>query len=251
MERQCWLGTLRVCVAWARISTVAFLGAIATLTVSDAAALPAGYSVNLRTGAAEVVHKVELPPGPGGFVPQLAITYSSNLGDGPLGVGWTLGLGEVRCTAQYGVPNYASCARYEWNGQLLTRNPSNPSRYHSEVESFHRIEFDSTANSWEVTAPNGTISRYGVAAESRISAGDGTARWLLAEREDTFGNLIQYTYDADPDAVPDVEADAGTVYPASVTYASGARRVDFLYEPRSDVLRDFRAGVVTLISLRR
>jgi RHS repeat-associated protein len=214
---------------------------------ADSAAAVDG-AVDSSSGAATLSIPIVVPPGPGGLAPQLALMYSSQAGDSPFGVGWSLPLGEIRCSARFGVPDYASCAQYELDGQLLVaEGPTNPGRYHTLVESFQRIEKNpagGAADSWEVTLTNGTVLRYGIDDNGRIHAGVSIARWLLQQIEDTYANTIDIAYDLDEAAEP------GIAYPSQITYAGGFRKVAFLYEPRPDELHDFKGGIERLVTQR-
>ena len=154
---------------------------------------PSDSIVSENGGTAHYRIPIDVPPGPGGLAPGLALTYSSRGGDGPYGLGWELALGEIRCSFRFGVPDYTNCPKYELNGQLLVRDGATQS-YHTFVETFARIEYLPSLQSWQVTSPDGTIRRYGVAADARVPAGSGIARWLLSEIEDAFGNRIFFTY---------------------------------------------------------
>ncbi len=207
-------------------------------------------AVTDNTGAAKFEIPIQVPPGPGGLAPALVLRYSSHRGDGPYGVGWDLGLGEIACSARLGVPDYAysNCKRFELDGQLLTRDGATKA-YHTFVESFQRIEYSSASQSWQVTNPNGTILRYGLQPDSRIWAGPDIARWLLSEIEDPFGNKVFISYDD--------TTDSGTRYPLRITYGAGAtktsgkRSVEFLFaEDRPDPIHDYAGGIERSISKR-
>ena len=79
--------------------------------------------------------------------------------------------------------------------------------------------------------PRSTAAR--AIASSQV---DGvSARWLLSKRIDAFGNEIDYRYDS---------LDAGVRYPASVSYASGQRAIEFHYEARPfDAILGYPAGI--------
>jgi RHS repeat-associated protein len=206
---------------------------------------PAGSAVHGVSGAATLRIPVAVPPGPGGLAPQLALVYSSQAGDGPYGVGWSLPLGEIRCSARFGVPDYAACEDYELDGALLVKGAG--SRYHTLVESFRRILKDpagGAADSWEVTTSDGTRLRYGIDDNGRIHAGTSIARWLLQQIEDIHGNQIDIAYDLDEVVEP------GTAYPSAITYAGGFRVVEFFYEGRPDELHDYRDGIERYVTKR-
>jgi hypothetical protein len=65
---------------------------------------PAGNS----TGGANLRVGVEVPPGRRGLQPDLAITYSSEAGNGWLGVGWNLEMPSVQVDTRFGAPKYAA-----------------------------------------------------------------------------------------------------------------------------------------------
>ena len=204
---------------------------------------PTDPAVSQGTGSANFRIPIEVPPGPGGLTPSLALTYSSLRSDGPYGIGWDLDLGEIRCSTRFGIPDYAheSCKRYELDGQLLTRDGATNS-YHSFVETFQQVEYLPASKIWEVINPNGTILRYGVDLDSRVLSGANIARWLLSEIEDPFGNTISISYD---DTI-----DIGRRYPKRVTYGAGAtktagqRQVDFIFgEDRPDPIHNYAEGI--------
>ncbi len=196
-----------------------------------------GHAVSESSGAARLQIPIDVPPGPG-LEPKLALTYSSQAGDGPFGVGWDLHLGEIRCSIRFGVPNYGACPQYELDGQLLVPEEPPNDRYHTFVESFQRISRQPPQNQWEVVLPDGTQLYYGATTDARIHVDDDplqpVARWLLSRMRDPFGNEIAISYD---------DSGVGVAYPSQISYASGQRRVDFLYDARPDPIYDFAGGL--------
>ena len=176
---------------------------------------PTEPGVTENTGEATFQIPIQLPPGPGGLIPNVTLRYSSRRGDGPYGVGWNLDLGEIHCSTRFGIPDYAysNCDKFELDGQLLTRDGATHS-YHTFVETFQKIDYLSASQSWQVIDPNGTIFRYGVDADARVMSGSNIARWLLSEIEGPFGNRIFITYDD--------TTDVGTRYPQRITYGACA-----------------------------
>src|SRR5262245_66627156 len=59
---------------------------------------PGESVVSGNSGSAQWTIPIDVPPGPAGSAPKLALTYSSSAGDGPFGLGWTLPLGEIACS---------------------------------------------------------------------------------------------------------------------------------------------------------
>src|SRR5215470_18616420 len=83
---------------------------------SETIALPKGggalhgigekFSPDLHTGTGNFTVPIALPPGRNGFQPQLNLVYSTGNGNGPFGLGWSLGVpGITRKTAK-GIPRY-------------------------------------------------------------------------------------------------------------------------------------------------
>jgi RHS repeat-associated protein len=210
--------------------------------------------VDGTSGAATLSIPIAVAPGPAGLAPSLSLNYSSDGGDGPFGLGWNLQLGEIRCTARFGVPeDYANCAEFEIDGQLIVGPDTRPGmegRYHTQVESFQKIMLQGTGASayWEVTSPGGTRRLYGATTDSKIGS-DGqdtpstapTARWLLSKIVDLHGNEILITYD---------RSNVGVAYPETISYAWGAREIAFVYEDRPDKIFDFPGGIPRNITKR-
>lgn len=98
----------------------------------------------------------------------------------------------------------------------------------ARYETYERIKRNSTLNSWEVTARDGTVSTYKALA-SFAPAGTEDARlrndyrWLLASITDTDGNTISYSYDCA--ALP-------TCYVSTISY--GTSSIQFYWEERDD-----------------
>jgi hypothetical protein len=58
------------------------------------------------TGTATLAIQLPVSPGRQGFAPQLTLTYNSSLGNGPLGLGWSLSLPSVTRKTSRGLPRY-------------------------------------------------------------------------------------------------------------------------------------------------
>jgi hypothetical protein len=73
-------------------------------------------------GTAQIVHTLSVPPGRIGVQPDLSLSYSSGGGNGWVGFGWDLSLGEVTVDTRWGVPRYdptAESETYALDGDVL------------------------------------------------------------------------------------------------------------------------------------
>jgi RHS repeat-associated protein len=230
------------------------------LAAPDAGTLPGGIAVGM-TGAATYSIPIEIPPGSGGMQPEVALAYSSQGGNGPMGVGWTLtGMSTIhRCTktiAQDGAPGrirFDNGDRLCLNDERLMRsNGANPGtdvnaidaaywasggEYHTEHENFARVT--AITNGFKVEHKSGHVEFYGTQTTGVIVAqgrSDGAAlAWPLARVEDKSGNylLVQYTQN--------VVAGTGEYVPSQILYGGNSvaatlpdLAVRFDYEPRPD-----------------
>jgi hypothetical protein len=71
--------------------------------VKCAGAPRGGCQLNLNTGSVCETIAIELPAGTAGLTPSLALTYDSGQGNGPLGIGWSLGVSTIQLQTEKGV----------------------------------------------------------------------------------------------------------------------------------------------------
>ncbi|MCC7049395.1 MAG: hypothetical protein IT562_21985, partial [Alphaproteobacteria bacterium] len=225
--------------------------------------LPGSFAVG-EGGAAAYSIPIAVPPGTGGMEPKLTLTYSSQAGNGDVGVGWSLsGLPVVsRCArtmAQDGVVggvNYDANDRFCLDGQRLVAIAGGTygadlTEYRTELEGFSKIVSHGTAGTgpawFEVWSKAGVIMQFGNTADSRIEAqGSQTARlWAVNKVMDTTGNYWTVSYIEDntngdyrPDRIDYTGNDSPSLSPALAPYAS----VRFDYEDRADVTAQYHAG---------
>ena len=168
-----------------------------------------------ESGAAVYSIPLVVPPGTAGMAPNLSLNYNSQSGNGPLGVGWSLGgLSSIsRCPATLaqdgfkGGINYDANDRYCLDGQRLVAVSgaygANGTEYRTETESYSRIISYGVAGNgpawFKVWTKAGQIAEYGNTADSRIEAqGKPTARlWNVNKISDTKGNYIAASYTED------------------------------------------------------
>src|SRR5438552_3591009 len=64
------------------------------------------FDVSPSTGTASLSVPLPLPGGRSGFGPALALSYDSGMGNGPIGLGWSLGLPAITRKTDKGLPHY-------------------------------------------------------------------------------------------------------------------------------------------------
>ncbi len=191
------------------------------------------FEPNLNTGSARETVKLEVPPGTAGLAPALALSYDSGNGNGPVGLGWSLGLSTIQVQTEKGLPRYDGSDRYLLDGAELVDVGGGVYRLKNEGR-FVRVR--RSGDHFEVDAPDGRTLRYGVSPEARVASADGSAvfTWALEDVIDRFGNRIGYVY----------ASDGGQLYLAEIQYnrRAGAadNRVVLEYEPRPDPTTDCR-----------
>jgi len=242
--------------------------------VSAQVSVPGSYSVS-DNGAATYAVPIAVSPGVGGMEPKLTISYNSQAGNGPLGLGWTLsGLSAItRCPltkAHDGVNRWIawdSTDAYCLDGERLfpIKDPANPGAavgsnggngtyYGAERENFSKIQSftdAATASSgaayFIVKTKAGLTMEYGRTADSRI---EGQSRiavrvWALNKVSDSKGNYFIVTYLED--------SVNGQYYPTRIDYtandtastpiaATNSVVFDYGASTRPDIISAFNAG---------
>ncbi len=205
------------------------------LSNAVAGTLP-GVAAVSPTGAATYSIPISVPMGTAGVVPQLALQYSSQAGDGLLGAGWMLtGLSKItRCPQDIardgqrraldknstlktsGIANDRFCL----DGQRLIlvggKYGEDGSEYRTEIDSVSKIvaHVDLPTDAWidvssfKVQTKDGRILTYGIPALTDQHhafvrqnwgpySGDTAIEWELLSVEDRSGNYYQITYGVD------------------------------------------------------
>lgn len=216
------------------------------------------FSVS-ESGAATYNIPLVLPPGTGGMEPKLALAYSSQGGNGLLGVGWSLsGLSAItRCPRTLaqdgtrGAVNFDSNDRFCLDGQRLMLASgtygANGAEYRTERDAFSKIVSYGTAGNgpawFKVWTKSGQILEYGNTADALIEAQAKTSAraWALNKASDTKGNYFTVTYTED--------TANGDFYPAQIDYTGNASAslapnaaVKFVYEIRPDTSSGYYLG---------
>jgi virulence plasmid B protein len=189
-------------------------------------------------------------PGFHGIEPKIAFHYNSAQGirdfaspGGELGIGWNIsGLSVIEAASTgRGVPKFDGTDSYlrdGWEIITCTSSMTSPSctsggTHVMRVETYERLKYDSSANTWEVTQKDGTKLLYKALGDGQsYDTGNSTTvslatkyRWLLRSVTDTHGNAVSYSYWCD--GIPNCYID-------KITY--NGTTVRFYREARSDAV---------------
>lgn len=195
-------------------------------------------SVDRHQGEYHQEIPIEVPPFHG-IEPKLSLRYSSQNGNGFVGIGWSLtGISQIsRVGPKHSAPTYKpDLDIFVLDGQDLlpcTEAALSPScktggDYATRVESYARIE-RAPLNRWVVTGRDGTRAVYGPVANTDR----GVLRWGLVAVVDAHENRVEYQWAQNaPDA-----------YPTSIRY--NGTIINFFREKRPDV-QTFATGATSL-----
>ncbi len=196
------LGAWCACAIGWLLAGVAFATVVPD-TISDQVGATAGQFRVDESGAATYAIPIFTPPGTAGVAPQVALAYSSQGGEGPLGKGWAIsglsGINRCRATREAGdfissgVPvdgdpqpiNFTASDRFCLDGQRLITAPASAavckalsgatvSQYRGEIDSQQRV----CGYAFDASGPRFfTVERK-----------DGSTSWF-GDRRDTTGGL--------------------------------------------------------------
>jgi RHS repeat-associated protein len=188
------------------------LPGITKTTAMAIGSISGGASVNLA-GAATYTIPIPMPPGSNGMVPALSFSYSSLSGNGLLGMGWSMaGLSAIgrgnKTFLQDGMvanPDLSSADVLTLDGNRLVQmeDPNAGFYYLTKSESFTKITPQAlvagVATWFKVEGKDGTVYEYGRTTDSRFMSQNGAKiiTWYLNKTYDTYGNYVEYKYNAD------------------------------------------------------
>jgi RHS repeat-associated protein len=188
------------------------------------------FAANPATGTGSLTVPIATSAGRSGFGPQLSLQYDSGGGNGPFGLGWSLGLPSVTRRTDKGLPQYndfetgeftdifilsgaedlVPSLRQEGGGAwVLTVEPDREGyrvvSYRPRTEGlFARIErWTCLANGmmhWRSISRDNILTVYGLDPESRIADPDNPLHvfsWLIRASYDDKGNAIVYDHVAE------------------------------------------------------
>lgn len=226
--------------------------------------LPGSVSVDNR-GAANYTIQLMVPPRRQGVQPQLALTYNSQSGDGPLGVGFSISTGFPQAITRgrsilardnevRGVTFTADDQLYLEGKRLILTSSTNThfkpgSTYRIEVDSFVTISAsgaDNNVDTFVMEDKEGmkyTFGKYSNTTDGFQSAGGETTgaayAYALKRVEDRTGNFLSFTY---------ADQGEGEHLLTKIDYTGGSESIDpqaylsFTYEARTNVAQNYLAG---------
>lgn len=223
---------------------------------------------------------IDIPKGTGGMEPKLSLNYSSNGGNGLLGVGWSLGglqkitrgPSSVLKDGVADIVDFDSHDRFFLDGERLIcvagTYGSPGSEYRTEMDAFSRITLNGTAPGnlwWKLETKAGLIVELGTTEDSVELVNvptnpptTGILSWSVNKVSDTVGNYYTLQYDRDP-SLNGTNPDGYTLRNfrlASVAYTGRTPNVEpycsinFLYDDRPDQGRAYTRYAGYLVSKR-
>jgi RHS repeat-associated protein len=234
------------------VTAAILMAASAFSAAAQVMSVPGKFAVN-ETGAASYKIDIAVPPGTAGLVPELALEYKSQGGDGMIGVGWALsGLPSIsRCPRTVAQDGVAGAVKYDANDRFCIDGErlvaisgmygADGAEYRTEIDHFTKIVSRGTAGTgpawFEVWTKGGRIMRLGNTTDSRLLAAGKAAVhiWAVNRIADTAGNYIAVTYIND--------AANTQLYPSRVDYTGNAvaglapyNSVRLVYAMRPDIV---------------
>lgn len=190
---------------------------------------------------------IEVPEGLGKLAPALSLTYSGALGNGALGIGWTMPGGRIERSQRLGVPSFTDADELEISGPvsgrlvLVSGGGGGSAEYRVEGMG-QTVRVRKVGAGFEVDLGNGTRLRFGTTAAARQEASASrTLGWLLEEETNLSGERVAYTY----------QQHQGQVYLSRVAWGPGqVYAVEATYAARPDATTSYREGFKVVTAQR-
>ncbi len=205
--------------------------------------------VNQANGSASLSIPIAVPSGRAGIQPNVSLNYNSNGSNGPLGMGWMMGLGSIQRSLKKGIPQYNNNDAFvmlQSGSPMELSYDSDQGFYRHKIEgAFMKITFKD--NVWIAQDKRGTKYYFGQSNDSRKNSSSRIFAWYLDRVEDLNGNFMTISY----------QKEQGEVYPKHIDY-TGHRpnneppfaRVTFSYQNRDDQTVSYRTGFKVATTLR-
>lgn len=171
---------------------------------------PGSASVS-NTGSANYSIPIIIPSGTNGLLPELSLSYNSQIGNGVLGIGWNVG--PISSITMANTTWYQDAEvqevdldgedRFLLDGQRLHvvsgSYGSDAATYKTELESYQKITSYGTGGIpiwFKLETKDGLTIEYGKTEESRRTnlTGNKIVEWRINRITDLNGNYVQYVY---------------------------------------------------------
>jgi hypothetical protein len=185
---------------------------------------------------------IDLPAGLGGLAPSLALTYSGALGNGPMGIGWTLSGARIQRSTRLGVPKYDDTDELEISGIASGRLVAIGGGEYRVEGMGQTVRVRRVGAGFEVDSGTGLHYKVGLTAAGRQDRdATHTFAWLCEEQTNLMGERVQYAY----------THDRGQVYLATLTWGPGdIYSAQLAYEARTDQTTSYREGFAVVTAQR-
>ncbi len=226
-------------------------GTVSRVTASGASDLgrtAGGLDVS-PTGAATYMVPISVPPGINGVVPQIALSYNSQGGNGLAGYGWNVsGISSITRIAatmfhdgRVGSVNIDANDRYALDGQrlILKNGTYGADGAEYQTENYTNLKIISHGNSgsgsnyFEVDYPDGSIANYGYSTDSKTSTD-----WALSYTDNPLGIRTSYTYLQDNNTIAISQISYG-----AIGTATALNQINFVYQNRQRNEQTYIGGV--------
>lgn len=174
------------------------------------------FQVSQFTGAGTFSLPIEVPPGPGGLQPSLALTYNSQVVDQALqsttqaswvGMGWSLETGSIEINTGKEAHSFDDTYFLNVGGISARLVPDSGGVFHAADENFWKFDYNQTAGTWTVWDKMGNVYYF----EQSISlfwtldcdpgpygGGGGVNgfpyKWVLTRVKNIHNQVLQYNY---------------------------------------------------------
>jgi RHS repeat-associated protein len=185
---------------------------------------------------------IELPGGYGGLAPGLALKYSGSLGNGPMGIGWTLGQAKIQRSTRVGTPKFDDTDELELSGIGAGRLVSVGNGEYRVEGMGQKVRVKKVGAGFELDDGTGVHYVLGASTEARQESDTThTHAWLVESATNPMGEQVAYTY----------QHDQNQVYLTKVTWGpSGVYSATLAYEARSDATKSYRDGFAVVTAQR-
>jgi len=205
-----------------------------------------GSSATIAAPSAQVEYSVPIDvPTTAGVAPSVGLRYRGDLGNGPVGIGWSLSTSVIRRSVRAGVPRFDDSDELEIEGVASGRLFRIADGTYRVEGAGNTVRVIRAGNRWVVLDANGSVHHCGATEGSRQEAAvDGVVRttaWYPELTTHLSGRVVRYRY----------VRDRGQLYLSQATWGPSDRyRVELEHEPRPDALPSYRDGFEVVAALR-